>query len=282
MIRPATDGDLDAIRSLLAEADLPSVDLSLHRGRFITVAVRGGLEGVAGVEVYGAVALLRSVAVRPGSRNLGIGIRLCCEACDLARLNGVHEVFLLTTAASGFFQKLGFAPLSRSSAPPQIQATRQFAELCPESSVLMHRRLDDPADHAAVVRLRSAYEAFLRGDVAALQSVLGESALYHLPGRHLGGGRLVGWDAIIRRAAAAARACDEMPRAQVIDALGNAYAVVTREIFVARRGGSALTQEIGVVWRLNGGRCVELWAQFDDQDACDAFWGDWRPEPFSV
>ena len=229
------------------------------------------------MEVQDAVGLLRSVAVRSGFRNLGIAIRLCCEACELARLDGVREVFLLTTTASGFFEQLGFAPVSRSSAPADIQATREFAELCPESSVLMHRRLDDPADRAAVMRLRSAYEAFLRGDVADLQSMLCDHAVYHLPGRHLGGGRLVGWDAIVGRAIEAAGWCDALPSARVLDTLGNATAVVTREAFAARKGGRVLSQQVCVVWRFEGARCVELWAQFEDQDACDTFWADWRP-----
>ena len=47
---------------------------------------------------------------------------------------------------------------------------------------------------------------------------------------------------------------------------------MTLERFIAHRAGRVLEQTVCVVWRFVGDRCVELWAHFADQAACDAFW----------
>jgi ketosteroid isomerase-like protein len=49
---------------------------------------------------------------------------------------------------------------------------------------------------------------------------------------------------------------------------------VSLERLTARRRGRTLDQTVCVVWRLAGGRCVEMWSHFADQAACDRFWED--------
>src|ERR1700687_215793 len=72
----------------------------------------------------------------------------------------------------------------------------------------------------------------------------------------------------------AARACDEPPQIQLLDIVGTGNFVVSIERFTARRGAKVLAQEVCVVWRMENDRCVEMWAHFSDQAACDAFWAD--------
>jgi amino-acid N-acetyltransferase len=96
--RPALAGAV----ALLASAQLPTA--------------------LVGLELFGSVALLRSLVVSERAR-------------------GVHTIYLLTTTAEKFFQRRGFARTDRASAPPAIRATREFAGICPASSAFMSRAL---------------------------------------------------------------------------------------------------------------------------------------------
>ena len=120
--------------------------------------------------------------------------------------------------------------------------------------------------------LRNAYERFIAGDPSAMAEVLAENVVYHLPGGHLGGGRLDGRAALVARLVASARWCDAPPEIELLEASGAGDFAVTVERFRARRGPLRLDQSVCVVWRMQGGRCVEIWSHFADQAACDRFW----------
>jgi amino-acid N-acetyltransferase len=188
--RPATTADFDAICHVLADTNLQTSDVSPQIGVFVVAEINGEIVGTAGVEQYGAIALLRSVATSSQIRGQGVALRLCAESIHTAREHGVRELYLLTTTAPKFFEKLGFGRLARGAAPDAIRQTCEFRELCPESAVLMRKELDADAARAAVVCVRDAYAAFLRGHVAPLVHLLAPNAVYHLPGGHMGGGRL--------------------------------------------------------------------------------------------
>src|SRR5262249_42720700 len=126
-------------------------------------------------------------------------------------------------------------------------------------------------------RFRSAYEAFLAGRPAALVSMLSKRCVYHLPGRHLGGGDLIGTAMIFQRTAAAAQSFEMAPEVTVGEGYGDEKVIVTVERFRARRAGRMLDQEVTVVWRFEDSLCVEIWSHFEDQRACDEFWADWAP-----
>ncbi len=95
----------------------------------------------AGLEGDGKDALLRSVVVVSGLRKSGLATKLVAAMCDAAAKNGVRRLWLLTTTAEGFFAKLGFDKIDRSSAPPSIASTTEFATLCPSSAVCMVKDL---------------------------------------------------------------------------------------------------------------------------------------------
>jgi predicted SnoaL-like aldol condensation-catalyzing enzyme len=40
----------------------------------------------------------------------------------------------------------------------------------------------------------------------------------------------------------------------------------------ATRNGKRLDQTLAELWRFENNRCVEVWAQFSDQEAWDLFW----------
>ncbi|MCI0517368.1 MAG: hypothetical protein L0Y45_06000 [Woeseiaceae bacterium] len=54
---------------------------------------------------------------------------------------GVRQLWLLTTGAEHYFEKLGFLAASRALAPPEIRQTTEFTSLCPDSAVLMSKSL---------------------------------------------------------------------------------------------------------------------------------------------
>lgn len=122
-------------------------------------------------------------------------------------------------------------------------------------------------------RLRGIYERFAAGDPRPMAEFLADDVIYHLPGKHLGGGTLHGRVAVLECAAKAALDCEPPPSISVI---ASAEFAVSLERFTARRRGRTLDQEVSVVWRItrDRGQCVEIWSHFANQGACDLFWQD--------
>lgn len=130
------------VEALLTEAQLPVSDLSSSRSlQLFGVREGGELVGVVGVEVYGEVGLLRSLAVNSARSNAGLGTSLVSNAETWAAGRGVRTLYLLTTTAARFFARRGYEVATRSEAPAAIAATSQFKDLCPASSTLMRKVL---------------------------------------------------------------------------------------------------------------------------------------------
>jgi amino-acid N-acetyltransferase len=141
VLRMARAEDNPALRAFLADAGLPSDDVSSSR-QSVIVAVEGdALQGSVGLEVFDSAALLRSLAVRTGRRRAGLGGRLFELALDLAKEKRIEKLFLLTTSAVAFFARRGFETIDRDVAPEAVRQSRQFADLCPSSAVCMVRRV---------------------------------------------------------------------------------------------------------------------------------------------
>jgi len=127
--------------NLLREADLPSSDLVGSSGRFWGMHDGIQLVGLAGLEIYEPFGLLRSVAVSTRLRGRGMGERLVHAVTEFADEKGLRALYLLTSDADSFFERLGFRRLPRSNAPALIQESFQFSVLCPESAILMTKPL---------------------------------------------------------------------------------------------------------------------------------------------
>ncbi len=130
------------VLEILRQAQLPTADIvnSLNLN-LLGVREGGRLVGVVGIEVYGRVGMLRSLAVVSGRRKSGLGACLVSEAETWAVKHGIRTLYLLTKTAEGFFARLGYEALPRSEAPAAIAATAQFSALCPASSTLMRKEL---------------------------------------------------------------------------------------------------------------------------------------------
>lgn len=130
------------VDALLTEAQLPVSDLSSSLSlSLLGMRESGRLVGVVGIEVYGAVGMLRSLAVASARRNTRLGVSLVSNAEALAAERGVKTLYLLTSTAAEFFARLGYEAIPRSEAPAAIAATTQFSDLCPASSTLMRKVL---------------------------------------------------------------------------------------------------------------------------------------------
>lgn len=137
-IRLAIHADLPAVLALLRSAALPADDLPDH-ARNVFVAFDGAeLVAVVGLEDHGTVGLLRSLVVADTHRGRGIAAMLCDTVLARAATLGLSDVYLLTQTAESWFARRGWVVLPRDQAPGPICSTRQFAELCPSSAVLMH------------------------------------------------------------------------------------------------------------------------------------------------
>jgi amino-acid N-acetyltransferase len=130
------------IAALLSECDLPFEDLTNeHLEHFFGCGKEDAPKGVVGLEIYGSVALLRSLAVAKSARGRGCGRTLVDAAERYAKTRGTKEIFLLTTTAKSLFESLGYEVAPRDSAPDAIKATSEFSSVCPASATFMRKAL---------------------------------------------------------------------------------------------------------------------------------------------
>jgi len=144
-LRQAGAADWPAIAALLQAHQLPLDGAQAHLATFVLAAQGQEVVGVAGAEVHGDVALLRSVAVAPGLQSQGIGALLVGTMKDQARRRGIRQLFLLTTGAAAYFTRHGFQPMDRAQAPHALAASAEFQGACPASATLMVATLAEPA-----------------------------------------------------------------------------------------------------------------------------------------
>ena len=141
-LEAAQPDDLAAIRELLDSAQLPHSDLDAGSLKtFICAREKGRLVGVAGLEVFGSIAMARSLAVAPASRGRRIGSELLDRVEELARDLGVTDLYGLTLTIEDLLIRRGFRKTNRSDAPPQIRRTPEFRGLCPDSAALLVKNI---------------------------------------------------------------------------------------------------------------------------------------------
>lgn len=141
LVNPATITDRAAIVDLLSSLSLPTADLPETLDNFKILKNVDQVIGVCGLEVFGTVALLRSLAVAPGNQQQGLGEMLLKATLELAKEKEVQQVYLITNTAAAFFAKRGFKPVERALVPAVIQSTAQFSFVCPASATVMYRQI---------------------------------------------------------------------------------------------------------------------------------------------
>jgi amino-acid N-acetyltransferase len=142
VIRSSNPGDLPAVLALLRDTSLPAAGVEEHFDSFLVArAEGGGLVGCVGLERYGSVGLLRSLAVDCTCRGEAVGEDLVEELLAMARSRGVETLYLLTTTAEHYFPRFGFEVIPREEADPELARSEELRGACPSSAVLMRRRL---------------------------------------------------------------------------------------------------------------------------------------------
>lgn len=139
---PAHPYDVKDALDLLRHANLPDKDVAEQFGHYFAVHEDDGrVVGIAGLELHGDHALLRSVVVNDDYRRQGLGALLVTAALERAGRLNLGSVFLLTTDAREYFARLGFVELPREEAPRAIQESWEFKIGCPSTAVFMKRTL---------------------------------------------------------------------------------------------------------------------------------------------
>ena len=138
MLREIKPGGAEFQRfvTALTQVDLPTDDLNSEPFRYFSAddMAWGGVG-------LGADALIRSIVVAAQARGRGYGVAIVEGLVHHARDAGVERLWLLTTSAAPFFERLGWRVADRAQAPASIAGSRQFSDLCPASATLMVRAL---------------------------------------------------------------------------------------------------------------------------------------------
>ncbi|WP_306299727.1 arsenic resistance N-acetyltransferase ArsN2 [Caballeronia sordidicola] len=114
---------------------------ALIEGFLVAEDASGSVVGIGGLEQLGSSVLLRSLAVAPEARGIGIARALVARLEDNARSCGQPDVWLLTTTAERFFERAGYERVSREDVPGEVRLCSQFAALCPSTAACMRKRL---------------------------------------------------------------------------------------------------------------------------------------------
>jgi len=127
----------DELTTGLAAAGLPIDDIGEPGRSFFRLAdTENQIIGYSGIEAASHDAvLLRSMVIVPAFRSQGYGRHL--TDMTLARIPLASEVYLATTSAASFFERVGFQVVERDHVPQTILSTRQLSGLCPASATIM-------------------------------------------------------------------------------------------------------------------------------------------------
>jgi N-acetylglutamate synthase-like GNAT family acetyltransferase len=142
-LRPASQADWLAIEALLRANKLPLEGAWSHLDTYLLAVSNGEIVGCAGAEVYGPVALLRSVAVAPGLHQQGIGKLLLERLIHEAQRRDIARLYLLTVTAPEYFAQFGFKRAKIDEAPQALKASAEFQGACPACAAFMTLALQE-------------------------------------------------------------------------------------------------------------------------------------------
>ena len=142
------------------------------------------------------------------------------------------------------------------------------------SAAPVPRDVPSPA-HPLAVRVREAEAKAGAGDPSDLRALQHEAMVVHAPGTTILGGDTHGREALYEKNRRMAELTGGTLRLVPLHVLAtDDVATVFARITAERPGRRPLEEFICEVWRFEDGRCVEVWDDFGDLAAWDAFWGD--------
>jgi amino-acid N-acetyltransferase len=141
-VRDARRADWPRGVTLLRAAELPLAGIPDDLAGFIVAEEGGEVIGLAGLELYGPVGMVRSVVVRSDRRGVGCGEALMHATLERAARQRLETLVLLTTTAADWFERWGFGQTSWSELPEEVRCSPLVQSGCPGSAVVMRRVLE--------------------------------------------------------------------------------------------------------------------------------------------
>ena len=128
------------------------------------------------------------------------------------------------------------------------------------------------AEHPNVALLRKGYEAFARGDIAALTDMFAQDMVWHVPGTNLISGEHKGRDAVFAVFAKTMELTGGTFKIDVHDIVANDEHTVSLTRAAASRQGKQLDLRGADIYHIRNGKVTEWWSFVEDQRLDDEFW----------
>ena len=128
------------------------------------------------------------------------------------------------------------------------------------------------AERPNVALLQKGYEAFARGDIAALTELFAEAVVWHLPGNNLISGEHRGRDAVFAVFAKTMELTGGTFKIDLHDIVGNDEHTVSLSRASASRQGKQLDLRGADIYHIRNGKVTEWWSFNENQRLDDEFW----------
>jgi len=150
----AMPSDVEPVETLLSAAGLPLDGAREALALGVVGREDGRVVAAAAIERYGAAGLLRSVVVDEDARGSGLGHAIVAAAEDLARAEGIGDLYLLTETAIDWFPRLGYGVVERPAAAAVVGESIEFTTVCRDTGVPMCKHLGWPREPVRATDLR--------------------------------------------------------------------------------------------------------------------------------
>jgi N-acetylglutamate synthase-like GNAT family acetyltransferase len=125
-IREALPVDTVRLCTLLSQIELVTDGVLVTGTRYwVAEDSTGNVIGVGGAEYGKDAVLLRSAAVHPDCRGLGIGTKLVQCVFDASQQLGIRHVYCFSTDAGEYWQRLGFREVPVDELVEELPAAPQ-------------------------------------------------------------------------------------------------------------------------------------------------------------
>ena len=127
-------------------------------------------------------------------------------------------------------------------------------------------------EHPNAEPIRRSFDAFARGDMAGMQSLVAEDTVWHIPGRGPLAGDHHGRDAVFEMFGRLMQASEGTFNQKLHDVLASEDHAVALTFATARRGDNSYDSQDVWIFHLSEGQIAEAWWRPGDLYAADEFW----------
>lgn len=128
------------------------------------------------------------------------------------------------------------------------------------------------ADHPNLIAARAGYEAFAKGDMAALDQLFSDDIVWHIGGSSSIAGDYVGKQAVFGFFARLVQETEGTFKNDIHDMLANDQHGVALVTTSASRKGQSVTGRAVQIFHMKNGKLTEFWAFNEDQASADRLW----------